>query len=148
MTADQLHAINLDPNKDKSSIPHLTFISKDESIWITSTTGGLHPFRKDGKSLSQGKKLYERFNFSAFLEDYEGNYWFATKKKGILYIITPEITSYINHPLLKEESFTHVRYDKHGNVYLMSTVGVIYKITQIAYSSDKYLRFLVALMVL
>ena len=125
---DRIKKINLESVQESGSISHLTFTGNNGSIWITTRTGGLHAFSKEGKVLFNGHKLYSKYYLSCFLEDKEGNYWFPTLGQGILYISNAELKSYATHPALIDETFSYTTYDKDGNIYLLSGSGKVFQL--------------------
>lgn len=129
LEGDSIYKIDLEaPAMNSGSIPHLIFTPENESIWITTRTGGVHVFSRKGKALFQGHKLYGNYYISAFLEDKEGNFWFPTLGKGILYVSNANMKSYASHPSFIDETFVFTAYDKVGNIYLSSGSGKIFQL--------------------
>lgn len=104
------------------------WVMKDSSIWVVSRTGGMYVFSNDGTPKYNRNCIFSSYYISGFLEDHEGNYWFSTLGKGILYVANPSFISYKTHPLLKDEVITVVTAMPDGGGFIATESGKVYKI--------------------
>ena len=60
---------------------------------------------------------------TSMLVDYEGNYWFASKRTGVLYMSRSKF-SYLNNQYHLSESMTNAVYSAHDNLYIGTDDGL------------------------
>lgn len=114
------------------------YIPADSTYWFSTRSGGIYAFHPNGSALYQGQRIFRSYFISGFLEDREGNYWFTTLGKGLLFIPNPFLITYQNDEILKNENITCMAAGDNGQVYLGSEAGNI-----IVQEADGKCRFLV-----
>lgn len=117
---------------DRHKIPANTlagrvFILSDDIIFISTRAGGMYAFKNSGEPLYNGNKILPSYFISGFMEDREGNYWFTTLGKGLIYVTNPKIFSFQEHPILKNEVITAVCSGAYGDLFIGCESGSIIK---------------------
>jgi len=110
-----------------NTIAAKTYILNNNTFWISTRAGGVYAFDKNGEQMYNGNKILSSYFISAYLKDREGNYWFTTLGKGLIYIQNPSILSFQNHSILKNEVITTVSAGDGGDMFFGCEGGSVIK---------------------
>ncbi len=106
------------------------FVSKAKNIiWLASSKNGVQAFEINGKPLFDNKLLYKNYFISAHLEDNEGNNWFATFGKGILFIPNLNVIEFTNNSLIEKDDLLRIT-KKENSLYFGGSNGSVYQLQQ------------------
>lgn len=111
-----------------SNISYITYISQKYNYhWIASSNNGIYCFNKDGSPNYNGKKLFQDYFISSYLEDNEGNIWLATFGKGILIIPNMKIIDFSNNSVIGNDDLSKIT-KKNKTIYFGGVKGNIYEL--------------------
>jgi ligand-binding sensor domain-containing protein len=106
-----------------SSVSYLTL---DSTVWQTTRKGGSIALNKYNEKPFHKKILFNEYYISSYLEDHEGNMWFATLGKGLLFVPNTNLYSYRNLQELEKEVFTKIL-SKENTIFISTQSGKIFE---------------------
>lgn len=119
--------LNYSVPNDSSVLYSFYTSKKSPLIWFTTSKNGVYVFNQNTQALFQNQCLFKDFFISSFLEDEEGNIWFTTFGKGILFIPNLNVIDFANNELIKQDDL--LRITKKGNsLYFGGSKGNVYQL--------------------
>lgn len=117
-------SIELDKPKDDLHIQSFSVYSGG-GFSLSIRGGGVLLYNNNGEQRYQGQVLFDKYVFSGFLNDREGNFWMTTLENAILLFNNAPIESYVNHSKLDGEFVNRVSFCSSGRLFLGTMSGKI-----------------------
>lgn len=112
----------------QETISYISYISeKYDYYWLASSNNGIYCFTKNGSSNYNGKKLFQDYFISSYLEDDDGNIWLATFGKGMLIIPNMKIVDFSNNSIIGNDDLSKIT-KKNNVVYFGGVKGNVYEL--------------------
>lgn len=113
---------------DSFEVFHSTYAGINDICMVNGrlyvcTDNGIGYFNSD-KSFISVNGLHISNYINDMIVDYEGNFWFASKRSGILYMSRSKF-SYMNQKFKLEDKLTNCVYRHHNNTYIGTDEGLI-----------------------